>query len=283
MAGAAECNPPFFPAWSSQFSKVQGPQAPQGDTWQSIGQGTWQSWEVLGTGPWHRRFSTGRDAAKQQERSKVMSKKPPQKPKPALLSSYSGSVGLQPRSLRGSWWWDEGVEGSFAFIPGSHCHFRDQRCEVVEIRKKKTTTIPTKQGCEVDTSSPCFLHCLPVSLSEWWISNDYLASPHRAVPATWSTVELCPAAIGADRKKDDALQDVQRQHTMTTPLFYSRRWPIFRCFRIRHAKKRPSQLPCVELCWDWKGGDVIVALGSVWLTAEQLNTVAISKSDIWTS
>lgn len=94
------CNPPFFPAWSSQFSKVQGPQAPQGDTWQSIGQGTWQSWEVLGTGPWHRRFSTGRDAA-EQDRSKVMCNKTPQKLKADLLSSYSGSINTTTEKFEG--------------------------------------------------------------------------------------------------------------------------------------------------------------------------------------
>lgn len=32
--------------------------------------------------------------------------------------------------------------------------------------KKKAPTIPTKQGCEVDTLSPCLVHCLPVSVSE---------------------------------------------------------------------------------------------------------------------
>lgn len=251
MAGAAECNPPFFPAWSSQFSKVQGPQAPQGDTRQSIGQGTWQSWEVLGTGPWHRRFSTGRDAAEQEERSKVMSKKPPKNQN--LLCFHPIPV---PWDYNQEVW---GGHGGGTREWKAHLLLSQAVTVTLETRdvrqwrkKKKTTTIPTKQVCEVDTLSPCLLHCLPVSLSEWWISNDYLASPHRAVPGTWSTVELCPAAIGADRKTDDALQDVQRQHAMTTPLrvFYSRRWPILRCFRIRHAKKRPSQLPCVELCWD---------------------------------
>lgn len=53
---------PFFPAWSSQFSKVQGPQAPHGDTSQSMGQGIWHSWDLLGIGPLHSLFSTGREA-----------------------------------------------------------------------------------------------------------------------------------------------------------------------------------------------------------------------------
>jgi len=55
---------PFFPAWSSQFSKVHGPQAPQGDTSQAMGQGIWHSWDRLGIEPSHRWFSTGREAAR---------------------------------------------------------------------------------------------------------------------------------------------------------------------------------------------------------------------------
>lgn len=146
------------------------------------------------------------------------------KQKPALLSAYSSSVALQLKSLGGSRWWDERVERSFAFISGSHCPRRDQRCNVVESGKKKKKT--TKQGSEVDTLFLCLVRCLPVSLSERWISNDYLASPHRALPGTRSTVELCPVAVGTDRKKDG----VQRQQTMTATLmvFYSRRWPILR-------------------------------------------------------
>lgn len=54
---------PLFPAWSSQFSKVQGPQAPHRDTSHSVVQGIWQSWDISGTGPWHSLFSTGREAA----------------------------------------------------------------------------------------------------------------------------------------------------------------------------------------------------------------------------
>lgn len=53
---------PFFPAWSSQVSKVHGPQAPHGDTSQSMGQGIWQGWDLLGIAPWHSLFSTGREA-----------------------------------------------------------------------------------------------------------------------------------------------------------------------------------------------------------------------------
>lgn len=58
---------PLFPAWSSQFSKVQGPQAPHRDTSHSVGQGIWQSWDISGTGPWHSLFSTGREAVQMWE------------------------------------------------------------------------------------------------------------------------------------------------------------------------------------------------------------------------
>lgn len=61
---------PFFAAWSSQFSKVHGPQAPHGDTSQSMGQGIWQSWDVLGTAPWHSLFSTGREAVQMSQNKK---------------------------------------------------------------------------------------------------------------------------------------------------------------------------------------------------------------------
>lgn len=61
---------PFFPAWSSQFSKVQGPQAPHGDTSQSMGQGMWHSWDLLGIGPSHSPFSTGREAVHTNEKEK---------------------------------------------------------------------------------------------------------------------------------------------------------------------------------------------------------------------
>lgn len=136
VPGCSGSNPPFFPAWSSQFSKVQGPQAPQGDTWQSIGQGTWQSCEVFGTGPWHRRFSTGRDAAEQEKRSKVMCKKKKKTLNKNLLCFHPIPVLCHyNREVWGGH--DGGVEGSFAFIPGSRCHSRDQRWKAVEGGEKK--------------------------------------------------------------------------------------------------------------------------------------------------
>lgn len=64
---------PFFPAWSSQFSKVHSPQAPHGDTSQSMGQGIWHSWDLLGIGPLHRLFSTGREAEWISERNHKIS------------------------------------------------------------------------------------------------------------------------------------------------------------------------------------------------------------------
>lgn len=77
---------PFFPAWSSQFSKVHGPQAPHSDTSQSMGQGIWHSWDLLGIGPLHSLFSTGREAEWIREGDHKISSRYNEQ---ALLWSYS--------------------------------------------------------------------------------------------------------------------------------------------------------------------------------------------------
>lgn len=230
-------HPPFFPAWSSQFSKVQGPQAPQGDTWQSMGQGTWQSCEVLGTGPWHSRFSTGRDASEQSRRRGAKSGAD------ETTKTCSAFILFRFRSVKTEGvagvaavgWGEEGTAYLLLFLAvGTPVETRAARRWRRQENKKspKKTPRSTKEGCEVDTLSLCLVRCLPVSASEWWISNDYLASPHRASLGTWNAGKLCPVTVGADTKEQAALWGVrrQRQTTATTSrwVFYSRRWPILR-------------------------------------------------------
>lgn len=149
-------HPPFFPAWSSQFSKVQGPQAPQGDTWQSMGQGTWQSCEVLGTGPWHSRFSTGRDAAgvEQENRSQVRHRWKAKTCFAFILFRFRGitTEGVVGNSrVRGR------GDGLFVFIPGSSHPCRDLSSKVVEEAGKKKS--PPKKQHQQNRAVPLFGAC----------------------------------------------------------------------------------------------------------------------------
>lgn len=115
---------PLFPAWSSQFSKVQGPQAPHWDTSHSVGQGIWQSWDISGMGPWHSLFSTGREAAQKWER--------PTEDSilecalvPSLLQSHWLVLGFPTTDRGEAMTQDDGFwTRTLAVIWHLHCHFR---------------------------------------------------------------------------------------------------------------------------------------------------------------
>lgn len=82
-----------------------------------MGQGTWQSCEVLGTGPWHCRFSTGRDASEQSRAGGEEQSQAQVKNKNLLrFPCYSGPGALQPRGSRGSRQSGEGRRGRLILL-----------------------------------------------------------------------------------------------------------------------------------------------------------------------
>lgn len=121
-------------------------------------------------------------------------------------------------------------------------------------------------------------------MSEWWISTDYLASPHHALLGMWNAVELCLVTVAADRKENATLRGVERRQQTTTALcgcfIPGGDRSLDSRFQDMAGKRTSVWVPLGGSLLSLKGEDV--KPGSARLTAEQLNTVAISKSDVWT-